>query len=329
MKRPRLIAFCVFLLSVAGSGFVFSQIPLPDSEEFNQAYYNDLQTSRAEMNQLELSLNLIYADMGKNIREKIQTQLGDSPMTPDEMVKARVEITVDEMIGVQKPISEKTSEFFSENGYQKMLLRLFQLKMGFMERLKATDSQEVFEMASRLDTIGMYQSLPGFLELSREQRELITKQQRETSIDMLTLARLAFKRMRTDDPEILAEIQRLADELQKAETGDEKSKIAKKLNAFDVDVDKAIAPEMKKLLLKGHEDFMRVLTDAQKAKIKAMMAEMPDYMKKLFAEVDQGGDASNVLNLWVPGMGVPDYPNPNREATPERTNTSGRTFPGN
>ena len=52
MQRPRLIAFCVFLmmmmlmLSVAGSGFVFSQ-------EINEAYMKYIQGYYGEFNQTE------------------------------------------------------------------------------------------------------------------------------------------------------------------------------------------------------------------------------------------------------------------------------------
>ena len=86
-------------------------------------------------------------------------------------------------------------------------------------------------------------------------------------------------------------------------------------------------PQLKEILRKDHENIMRVLTDAQKAKIKAVMDDMPDYMKNLFAAIDKQGGGLSILNNWQPGMGVPGV-NPNREATRERTGNE-RPFPGN
>jgi len=47
------------------------------------------------------------------------------------------------------------------------------------------------------------------------------------------------------------------------------------------------------------------------------------YVIKLYL-----GGGLSILHNWQSGMGVPDYPNPNREAPRERTNTGGgRAFP--
>ena len=89
---------------------------------------------------------------------------------------------------------------------------------------------------------------------------------------------------------------------------------------------KEVGPQLKKILREGHENFMRALTDAQRAKIKAIMADMPDYLKKRFDDFDKNGGALPGLDSWVPGMGAPGgMTNPNREAPRQRS--GGRTFP--
>ena len=168
---------------------------------------------------------------------------------------------------------------------------------------------------------------PDFLELSPEQSELVTKQLKETSVEAMMLTTQATVKMITANPEKLAEIQRLAGEMQNAETIEEQEEIAKKLQAVNGEIFKDIAPELKTIIIKGHEDYMRVMTDAQKAKIKAIMADMPDYMKNKLAGIGKGGGGLS-LDSWVPGMGMPGV-NPNREAPRQRSGGGGRAFPGN
>ena len=322
------IAALTLLVIAWSSGVVFSQITGDPGKEFNQAFYNELQTSEDEMRQFGQSLQPLFEDLGKNIAEKtmplITERMRDtsSPPTPEEMMKLSMGIAMDEMIGMQKPINDKATEFFSEEGRQKMHLRLFQVKTGLIERLGATDDTEAVHAAFGFDMLHLMGGQPDFLELSPEQRELITQQQKETFIEAMTLTTQATMKMITANPGKLAEIQRLAGELQEAKTDEEREEITKKLQATNVDIYKDIAPELKTILIKGHEDFMRVLTDAQKAKIKAVMTDMPDYVKNLLAEVNKGGNALSGLESWVPGAGVPGI-NPNREAPRQRTGGGG------
>ena len=314
MKRPRLIAFCVFsmlLLSVAGSGFVFSQ----PSDEMRQAFLQDMQKSGDEIRQFGESIQPLFADMGKDIQPKVVAAIMErmkdtsSPPTQEEMAKLGNEIVMDGFIGMQKPLNEKATEFLSEEGRQKMHLRMFQAKTSLMERLETSDNPDAIEMALRFDMMQLMGGHPDFLELSPEQRELVTQLQKETSGEIMSLTHQAA-------------VRRQAEAMKKAETDEERERISRTLETLNDDIFKATALEMKKLLIKGHEDFMRVLTDAQKAKIKAIMADTPDYIKNMLAEIDKGGNVSDVLNSWVPGAGVPGT-NPNREAPRERTNTGG------
>ena len=114
-----------------------------------------------------------------------------------------------------------------------------------------------------------------------------------------------------------------------AVAGEKHSEIDLKVRELELDILKDDLPELKAALIEGRESYMRVLTDAQKAKIKAVMDDMPDYMRNLFAAIDKQGGGLSILHNWQPGMGVPDYPNPNREAPRERPRSDGgRAFPG-
>ena len=327
--RIRIAALTLLIASC--SGIVFSQITGDPGKEFNQAFYKELQTSEDEMMQFGESLKPLFEDMQKNAQTKVIAAATErmkdtsSPMTPEEGMKLGLGIVMDEMVGMQKPVNDKATEFFSEEGRQKMHLRLFQVKEGLMERLGSSDSQEATQAAFGFDMIQLMGGQPDFLELSPEQRDLITKQQKDTSLEAMTLVTQASMKMITANPGKLAEIQRLSQEFVKAQSDEEREEITKKIQEFQGDMMKDIAPELKQILIKGHEDFKRALTDAQRAKIKAVMADMPDYVKNLLAETDKGSNALSGLESWVPGMGAPGV-NPNREAPRQRSGGGGRAF---
>ena len=316
MSNRLTIAALTLLMIACTSRIVFSQ----PSEEIRQAFFQDMQKSGDEIRQLSESIMPLFADMAKNMQPKVMAAITErmkdtsTPPTEEEMIKLGQDIAVDGFIEMRKPLNEKATEFLSEEGRQKMHLRAFQAKMGLMERLEATDNPDAIEMAMQFHFTQLMCGYPDFLELSPEQRELVTQQQKETQIELQMLQLQVAKR-------------RQAEAMQKAETDEERERISRTLESNSDDVIKASAPEMKKLLIKGHEEFMRVLTDAQKAKIKTVMADLPDYIKNMLADMDKGGDMSNVLNSWVPGMGAPGV-NPNREAPRERPQRE-RTFPGN
>jgi len=131
-------------------------------------------------------------------------------------------------------------------------------------------------------------------------------------------------KMVAENPAIVARTTELVRESMNAKTDEEREAIAKKFQEHNKDMYREIGPELKRILIKGREDFYRVLTDAQKAKIKAVMADMPDYMKKMLDDMDKGGGALSGLESWGPGMGVPGV-NPNREAPRSRPRGE-RTF---
>jgi uncharacterized protein YbgA (DUF1722 family) len=335
MRHKICTAVWALLIITCGSGIVMSQLSgsFDADKEFNQAFYAELQTSEDELMQFGNSLQPLFEDMVRNAQGKVMTAVMErmkdtsSPPNPEEMMKLGMGVMIDEMIGMQKPVNEKATEFFSEDSLQKMHLRMFQLKEGIMENLGATDNEEIIQGAFGFEMLQLMGGHPDFLELSPEQHDLITKQQKETSVELLTLTTQASMKMMTENPEKLRQMMQLAGDIGKAQTDEEREEITKKIQEINKDMMKDALPEMKKLLIKGHENFHRALTDAQRAKIKAVMADMPEYMKKLLAEADKVGGVLSGLESWVPGAGVPGV-NPNREAPRQRPQRE-RAFPGN
>ena len=331
MNRLLRIVACTVLSACCCSSLAFSQFDSADPE-MQQQFFDDLQTTKAEMEQFSQSFQMLMADMQKDLQTKAMAEIpkrmanASTPMTPDMMMRFGMELTMDEMVALQPKIKEKSSEFFSEEQQQKIHLRMFQMKQGLMERLDSSDSPEIVQGAFGTEMLQLMGGQPDFLELTPEQKELILKQQKETSIESMLVMLQASAKMLTENPERLQEIQRLAQELQEAESDEEREKIALKMQTLNGDVMKEVGPQLKKFLREGHENFMRTLTDAQRAKIKAVMADMPDYLKKRFDDFDKNGGALPGLDSWVPGMGAPGgMTNPNREATRQRS--GGRTFP--
>jgi hypothetical protein len=332
MNRLLRIVACTILSLGCCSGLAFSQMGGSADKEMQQQFFDDLQTTQAELEQFGQSLQPLMLDMQKNVQAKamaeIPKRMADSstPMTPDMMMRFGMELAMDEMVALQPKIKEKSSEFFSEEQQQKMHLRMFQMKQGLMERLDSSDNPEVVQGAFGTEILQLMGGQPDFLELTPEQKELILKQQKETSLEAMLVTTQVNMRMLTENPEKMQQIQRLAKELQDAESDEEREEIAKKMQEINGDVMKEVGPQLKKILREGHENFMRTLTDAQRAKIKAIMADMPDYLKKRFDDFDKNGGALPGLDSWVPGMGAPGgMTNPNREAPRQRS--GGRTFP--
>ena len=325
MRRLFCLTVCAIFMTSCCSGVTFSQFGGSADPDMRQQLLDDLQMMPTQIQQFGQSLQPLMEEMQKNMQAKIMEELPkrmadtSSPMTQEDGMRLGTEIAIDEMAALQQPINEKFLESFSEAQHQKMHTRMFQMRQGIMERLDSVDSSEFMEGAMMMETTQLMVGQPGFLELTPEQNALIFKQQKETAIKGMSL--MAQEDM---NPEKAAERQRLYEELHKAETDEQREVLENKIRELQLDALKKITPQLKEILKEGHENFMRTLTDAQRAKIKTVMAEMPDYLKKQFDEFDKTGSGLSGLESWVPGMGAPGV-NPNRE--PPRQRSGGRAFP--
>ena len=339
MKRPRLIAFCVLsmsmLLFVAGSGFALSQELEDAYKNFFQSYNDEFYQQAGE--QMPLKIQNDYVQFTLRIRvqniDTMQKSIGlyiserENALGRNLTTEERSEITQegwwDNEYDLHQQFAEKEKEMFPNA--QERQKRQFQLQEGIMKRVESLgDPADIYSLLQiENNTIVRSLAQPDFLDLTPEQRDLIKEIQKEMNMKIF---RISIKSGR-EQQEKVNEIARLQEKLRATQNDDEENDIQRKVQEMKVDIIKDYIPELKAVLIEGRESYMRVLTDAQKAKIKAVMDDMPDYMRNLFAAIDKQGGGLSILHNWQPGMGVPGV-NPNREAPRERTNTGGgRAFP--
>ena len=337
MKRPRLIAFCVLLMFVAGSGFVFSQSIDDAFKEFSQGYANEfLQTEEQiiKRNEYYQAINQLRAESHQAFSENMNKLLEERMNTlgPNSTVEERVRIvrevgkeaSFDNEYALAPKVTEKEREIFPD-ALEKQK-RQFQLREGITKRLESFgDPQDILLLLESGHPVNNSFAQPDFLELTPEQRDLIRAIRKES---FLKREHIRIK-SQAEQPEKEKEFMQLFGLFSTAKTFEEQQEIHRKMQEIEADMLKNYIPELKAILIQERESYLRVLTDAQKAKIVAVMDDMPDYMRNLFAAIDKQGGGLSILHNWQPGMGVPDGSNPNREAPRERTNTPGRTFPGN
>ena len=352
MTRFFRIFACVMLM-FACSTIVVSQ-ELDDAyRAFMQGYHDEFASS-PEQSQKQMEYwnasNQIEQTRNQKIGELIQKRWDDLGLSDPrrwddlgfsdpqaESMKVAEEIIVSENLASRKPIAEKAREIFSDEQYLQMQQRQFQLRESLMRRMESLNDDEDVLLLGKIEDYShiVGDGQPNFLELTPEQQDLITRQQKDMMFEIRMLLNnqtlMQKNNSMTEYVEKNKEIRRLDEELgnmsPEMRGSEEAMAIQRQIKKINNDMLKDAFPELKKILLKSREDYMRVLTDAQKAKIKAVMDDMPDYMKNLFAEIDRQGGGLSILQLWQPGMGVPDGPNPNREAPRERTNRGERTFP--
>ena len=342
MQRPRLIAFCVLsmsilMLSVAGSGFVFSQ-EIEDTYikffvGYNDEFYHseELEQKRREYSQLANQLHFestqtMAENIGKLSMERLNAYMkrisasGATPTVEEQsqiMAGVHAEAHFDNEYTLCNQLAEIEKEMFPDT--QERQQRIFQLQDGIARRLESFDNpRDMFTLTNGI-MLGHKFAHPDFLELTPEQKDLIKEIQKETFLKTSLISAKA----RSEQPEKQDEISQLMQKLVTRQTDEEPNAILRKIHEIQAEAIKDYIPELKAALIEGRESYMRVLTDAQKAKIKSVMDDMPDYMKNLFAAIDKQGGGLSILHNWQPGMGVPDYPNPNREAPRQRTNTGG------
>ena len=341
MKRPRLIAFCalsisMLMLSVAGSGFVFSQELEDAYKNFFQSYNDEFYQQTGDQMPLMIqndyvqfinrirveNIDTMQRNIGKYLEER-KNALGRS-LTMNENMEITQEGWWESEYDLHQQFAEKEKEMFPDA--QERQQRQFQLHDGIMKRVESFgDPADIYSLI-QIENNSTVRSLaqPDFLDLTPEQRDLIKQLQKEMNMKIFRI-RIHSGREQQEKVNEVARLQTYSKTL----ADDEKDEIERKVQEIKVDIIKDYVPQLKAIFREGRESYMRVLTDVQKAKIKAVMDDMPDYMKNLFAAIDKQGGGLSILHNWQPGMGVPDYPNPNREAPRERTNTGGgRAFPG-
>jgi len=324
MSYPRLAAFCVLLMCV-GSGVVWGQSVTDAYVGFTMEYLQEFQNSSNRLPEyIRFTVeNTFRPDGLAKMLEQART-LVNTPSSENAR-RQLGEAIADEMFQIRQVNANKAKELFPDDLRRKMQTRQFQLAESVMRRLDSLeDANDVF-CANSLVMGGLWLDvLPDFLELTPDQRDLITKLQKNNEVERLFL----MSQARVDQIDKYNELHALMEKTNASMNDEEREELFSQISRLEEEVFRHIVPQVKKLTQEYRKNFLRVLTDSQKAKIAAIMADMPDYMKNLFAAIDREGGGLSILHNWQPGMGVPGV-NPNREVPRERTNTGGRAFPGN
>jgi hypothetical protein len=322
------------MMVFVGSGVVCGQSVEDTYNEFWRNFYNEFFESEEQHQRMLNTMALFRVPLDTETRQATielqneQIRDLDRQPTADDWLKIGIDISFDADIAMQQKLMEKEREVFPEA--LKMQQRNFQLNESLMRRLESfRNPDDAFFLSKWSRDLSTYVYSQDFLELTAEQSELIKAIQKET---VFKLEQAKYK-SRVDhlvsQSEKMMEHKQLMEKYSQAKTNEELMEIHKMMRKIEEDMEKDANPQMLAILIEGRESYMRVLTDAQKAKIAAVMADMPDYMKNLFAAIDREGGGLSILHNWQPGMGVPGV-NPNHEAPRERReSTGGRTFPGN
>ena len=325
MNRLCLIVFCVFPAFIVGSEFGWSQEIIDAYRKFDTGYLQEFLDSS---NRMPEYYRFIYESMHRPdglVKMVEQSRTLDNTPFSENARRQLYDTIANEMFRLKQEATNKAQELFPDDLRHKMQTRQFQLAESVMCRLDSLEEVTDVFCANSLVTGGFhYDVLPDFLELTPEQHDLIATLQKNNEMERLFL----MSRARVDQIEKSGELQALMDKAGHATNDGEREELFSKISSLEDEVFRHIAPQIKQLTQQYRENFMQVLTDAQKAKIEEVMADMPDYMKSLFAAIDKQGGGLSILNNWQPGMGVPSVPNPNREAPRERNGSSGRVFPG-
>jgi len=140
MSRPRLTAFCVFLMMfVVGSGVACAQELNDAHMKFIHGYNNEFFQSQEQkmMEYYEFSGQLMN-EYNKNRHEWTKEHL--TVLNLDESWenydRIRIDLTIDDAYATQQPLADKLKELFPDDA-QKMRQRQFQMNEGIMQRLES------------------------------------------------------------------------------------------------------------------------------------------------------------------------------------------------
>ena len=311
MKRPRLIAFCVFsmlmlMLSVAGSGFVLSQelddIHLNFFLGYHEEFYNteEQNQKRHEYTQFADQLRVGSAqttaeNSAKLVMERMNALVGTTPAVEEQIQiinGAHAEANFDNEYALQQKLAEIEKEMFPDAKERQQ--RQFQLRESITRRLESFDNPGDMDTLLNTTTVWDHKFVqPDFLELTPEQKDLIKEIQKETFLKTSLISAKAG----LEQPDKQNEISQLFQKLYTGQTDEVPNAILRKIQEINAEIIKDYVPELKAVLIEGRESYMRVLTDAQKAKIKTVMADLPDYIMNMLADMDKGGDRLSPENI--------------------------------
>jgi len=291
-------------------------------EELFQAMFADVGVTEAEIEQFSINM--------AGVVEPYEKFIDDNPWldhpTRENYVETAELFFNNFVQPVMNDVRSEAINFFTEDQYAKMTTRLYQIAETISNPFQENENDLVAVLAG-----GLVQTilLPEVVSLTKEQLSELSAMQKEIFIDLVVTGLNAI-----DD--ISAEHDALDKEMENAKTEEEKAVINEKLNKISQQISALMQEPIQKATAKIRVKLDTLPTAEQKAKLTQIKEDIPDYLRKILANViptDEGETSAvtgawlPVINSWVPGMGAPGV-NPNREAPQERTNTGGRAFPG-
>jgi len=312
------VAFCVFALS---GGNAFSQENA--EEEMFRQFFADVDITQAELMQLGVNLAGVFEPY-QQATEEFEKRF--NPATREnyiEYIDSYFDLILSPMF---RDMRAEAANFFTEDQYDKLTLRLYQVTELFPESMKANEIPvgDIAQLFIYPDVVPMTEAQ--LSELVALQKEVLTE---FAGIGLI---------VREDNAELFAEQDALFQEMEKAESEEEKTVIREKIRAIMQKASDLMREPMQKSFDKMKSKLDTLLTAEQKAKLAQIKQDTPEYLKKALAGLlKTGGDEAEPsaawrpgANSWVPGMGAPmDLKSDIREAPRERTRTGGgRAFSG-
>ena len=321
----RITFFLMFLLFAAMPYSAFAQ-ELSQKEIEAQALADYGVTKEAmEQYNKDIMINLT------RFQEEMQAKIMAQATQPGFSQEKAMDIVMESMIEMGDIMRETSQKHFNEEQHQKMQLRMFQMLRSITDDAIKTDDPAAATVTQGTAPLELMMGPPDFLNLTDGQKKEILEVQKETTKAIQLTSGKHMQSIMANPEELkkLQEMQELAGKVQKAETDEERQETARKLLTIHSEMFKDVAPEFKKILKEGREKYDAILTDAQRAKIKATMEQIPEYLWQSLPQ-NQGKNRSwrPGLNSWIPGMGAPEGTENIREAKPEPKEKS-RRFPGN
>ena len=314
----RQVFFAIITLYLAlMSGVVAAQ----DFEEqvFMSAMLADIGTTELEMMQFGAKLENLSRVYGEKYAA---TGSPVDHVTRDNYAEI-IDVYFDQFISpVIADARNAATDSFSEESYSKITQRMYQYLEFFPSAVQSNG----------IDMGGMAQLflLPDIMPMTEEQLVELLALQKEVVTDIVGIE----VTIKEEYAELFAERKALFEELEKAETDEERVAIQEKLVKVTQKTATLLKEPMEKRFVKTKDRLDTLLTAEQKAKLAEIKQDMPDYMKKALAKLKAMAEKDGAsaawrpgINSWMPGQGAPqDRTGHPGEARPEKT-PKDRLFP--
>ena len=273
------------LVSEANVGF--SQ-EISEEELFRQ-FFADVDITQAELMQLGVNLAGVFEPYQQAVEE---FERRFNPATREnyvEYVDGYFDLILSPMF---HDMRTEAANFFTENQYAKLTLRLYQITELFPESFKANEIPvgDITQLFIFPDVVPMTEAQ--LSELVALQKEVLTE---FVGIDIV---------MREEYAELYAEQDALFEEMEKAETEEEKDVVRRKIRDVMQKISDHMREPMQKSFDKMKSKLDTLLTAEQKAKLAQIKQDTPDYLKKALAGLlKTAGDEAEPTTAWRPGAG--------------------------